>query len=696
MSSQAKEKASSQTQARLNSVKAWVAKIKRDKKKHERAFTQMREDMDFVGGLQWKDQENLTDEERYIANLTIQMVNQKIASLYARNPKVDFTTRERMHYMVWDERLESLASAIMAAKATGGQDPASMAVILDYENGRRFKELLQNLGKTLKILYKYQCDQVEPSFKVQMKQLVCRTVVCGVSYVRTSFLREYVEQDLTTTKTDVSVPSRIKMAQSIARSVADGDIDEDSPRLEELRLLLNSLKASAQSPSENVKCNMERLDFDFPSATSIIPDEHCTNLKGFINANHVTQEYTMRLSEANAFFETDMDVSTVTHTTEDGKEVPLSEVVGSAKTDTEQDPVIYVWEVCDKRTKTSFYLTEGWPDYLSEPQPVEPATRYFWPWRTLLFNHIENDLGCKVSIFPPSDVRLGRFQQKELNRQREALRTHRKNNAPKTGVRKGVLSEMDKDNLMSADDCSCIELEGLASGEKVNDVLQKIAPAPIDPAVYDSSAVMQDFQGSTGVSELNLGISHPQHSKKGQTATQSAIEEQSRMTKSSSNVDDLDDLQSELAQDGGEKLLYEMSPENVKEIVGAGAVWPLLNRGEFAKWLFLEVEAASSGRPNKALETANFRELAPLLMQSGANPFFMIREGIKRLDDKLDPVDAYPLLPTQNVPPGQPVAPGTAAPGAQALPQSTPPQGQESGSPMLTNGQGQPQVVPQE
>jgi hypothetical protein len=55
----------------------------------------------------------------------------------------------------------------------------------------------------------------------------------------------------------------------------------------------------------------------------------------------------------------------------------------------------------------------------------------------------------------------------------------------------------------------------------------------------------------------------------------------------------------------------------------------------------LEIEAGSSGRPNKAADIAAFERLAPLLIQiPGIDPTWLAKEAIKRMDDGLDLTEA--------------------------------------------------------
>jgi hypothetical protein len=253
--------------------------------------------------------------------------------------------------------------------------------------------------------------------------------------------------------------------------------------------------------------------------------------------------------------------------------------------------------------------------------------------------------------------------QKEWNRSRFALRAQRRANAPKYIARHGLLTEQDKDALDSADENEVVELQGIPSDMEPSKFILPMAHQPIDPLAYDTKPLEEDIMLATRAQEANMGPAKPNV-----TATVGTIAEQSRITVAASNIDDLDAVLSSLARMGGELLLREMSIETVHRVVGEGTVWPMQNKEDFLNEIYLEVEAASSGRPNKALEIANFERLVPYLIQMGANPMFLIKEAVKRLDDRLDVAEAFPIpLPMM---PMQPSGPGAQQ--SQANPQSSP------------------------
>ena len=101
-----------------------------------------------------------------------------------------------------------------------------------------------------------------------------------------------------------------------------------------------------------------------------------------------------------------------------------------------------------------------------------------------------------------------------------------------------------------------------------------------------------------------------------------------------SNVDDLDDMLSELARSTGQLMLLELTPETVTKIVGPGSIWPEFSREQVAEELFLEVRVGSSGRPNKAAELANLERAAPTILQiPGISPVWFAKQVLERLDE---------------------------------------------------------------
>lgn len=683
----AKQTASAKTPAQLDAersehalVKQWTEKIKNAKKLRAQDHQRMLDNMEFAAGYQWVGQDSLSGSQ-YVSNITLRNISQKVSTLYARDPQAVPRRRERMNYQLWDEKMESLQQAFQAVMMAQQQSqmlsqaagqplqipppPEAIALMQDYQQGRQWEEQLDKVAKTMKILYHYQMDEQTPSFKEQLKQLVAYVCTCGVGFARMSFTRNN-SSPIGTTSTIGTLSDRVKRIRALAEQSERENMDGSNPVHEQIRMLANSLVGGIESNEQGDV--QEKIIWDFPSPLSIIVDPACKALMEFIGAKWIVQEYVVPVTTINDYFELRGD-NAITETSDmkrydsSGKEQPAEEGANNdgGTVDKTAKPLACLWEVFDLRNKSRFFLVDGYKCYVQAPDEGEPLckTRAFYPIHSLTFNRIVSEPGCKASIYPPSDVDLMRPMQKEWNRSRQELRGQRKANAPMYCVPKNVLTTADIEKIQSAQPNAVIELGGVPPGTDLKTVIQPFPVREIDPALYDTAPLLQDVNLTIGNQAADLG-----QQQKGDTATGQQISEQSRMTTTSSNVDDLDGFLSRMARQGGEILLREMSPDTVKRIVGRGAVWPGPNeREDFLNSLYLETEAASSGRPNKAIELANWRQIAPVLQASGASPAYIVRESIKRLDDRAEPAEAFPLVPTQ---PNQPPPANGPQPSSQA------------------------------
>jgi len=645
-------------------VKKWTGKINGAKDKFKDDFDRMRTDMEFCGGIQWPQQDKV-DDQRYRANMVVREINQSVASMFARNPKAVAQRKQRLDYEFWDGTVEQLQMAAMSLM----QQPTPMAMMIleDHRNYLVEKALLDRIAQSLEKEYQVQWDRQEIDLKLQHKQLVRRVKVTGVGYVRLSFKRED-RKSLPTTGVNDTVIDRAERIYQLVDDKNKGKWDKDDSKMELLKSLMSSVQYSMSNPQDMQQVN-EALVWDFPPSTSVIVDPACKMLKGFVGANWLAIEYPLDLDDAKAIFnKPDLTIGQDGAKTYDdkGKEIP-----GSPSAKEEKSTKVMVWEVLDKKNRQRFFLCDGYKDYLLEPEELRPCVQGFWPIRALTFNDNETEPGLKTSIYPESDVRLMMSAQVSINSAREALRKHRRFNRPKYYAPAGVLKDEDKDRLKNPPDGALIELQGIPPGSDPNKVLAAAQVFPIDIPVYDTGVNERDIQKSTTTSQPPLELLQPRT-----TATSAQLAAQQNVQTASSDVDDLDEMLSWEARTGGEMMFREMSKPTVQKDVGRGAPWPESQqmRDQFCDRIFLDVQAASSGRPNKGLEISNFREIAPLLIQTGANPQFIIREAVKRLDDRLDPTDAFPL-------PGMLPAPSNGSGSAGKAPSPNQPPNQTAGPP---------------
>lgn len=592
-------------------VKSLIQKVERAKKHWKKSFDRMKEDTDFYMGKQWSSSDT---DDRYVANIVQRHVGQRVSALYAKNPKFVAKRRETLDFAAWEGDMSSFQSIQMSMQnsmATGQpMDPTMIQTLQDAQQGFERRRMMDKLAKTLEIVAHYQLQEQQPSFKGQMKQLVRRTCVNGIGYVKIGYQRT-MEKRPEDVERITDITEQMTTLERLGADKQDEKFSEDHAKMEQLRLLLASIQAK-----QDVIVR-EGIVFDFPMSNSIIVDPKCRQMSGFVGADWIAQEFILDLDEVKEVYKVDL-----------GKEFTAYEDNGEGDDKCEKATV---WEIYSKKDGLCYVVCDGYHDFLKEPEAPVLDLERFWPFFPLIFNEVDSD----KDVIPPSDVRLLMPVQKEYNRARQALREHRFANRPLYATYEGALSEKDISNLQSHPANAVIKLQNLSPGQAVNSILQPVQHAPVDASLYDTSMLLDDMMRVVGSQEANLG------GASGSTATEVSVAEGSRMSSLSSNVDDLEDFLGELARATGQVLLVQMDQQTVMKIAGPGAVWPQLTASEVAQELMLEVEAGSNGRPNKAIQIQNFERIAPILLQiPGMNPEFMAKEALKRMDDGMDITDA--------------------------------------------------------
>lgn len=631
--------------ARKAHVAQWLDRIRHAEKYHEKAFDRMREDMDlaYMGANgEWVAAGN------YTSNIIQRQINVSVAALYAKNPRALAKRRQRLEFKLWDGKVETLmASQQMAAVG----DPNAMALMMEVAEVQNRVNMLDRIGKTVECLFHYFLDEQQPRFKLLAKQAVRRAKVTGVAYVKLGFQRILeARPEVSAQINDVS--NQIAALERMLADLADGEIADDAPDMEQLRVQLAALQ------EQEMLIAREGPVFTFPRSTAIVPDPAVRQLNGFVGARWVAEKFLFKNDEVKDLYKVDLGKNYSEHKPEDLSKFERYFESVDTKEGGAPRGFCAVYEVYDKLSGTTFTMADGYPDYLVEPKRPDVPIERFWPYFTLTFNDPEHE----SEVFPISDVRLMRDPQEEYNRSRQGLREQRRANRPKYAARRGALDEADIDQLKSHPSNAILQLNGLVPGDDVNKLIQRFQPVPIDPALYDVNPAFEDVLRVVGTSEsAAFGAAGSE------TATGEAIAESSRMSTQSSNVDDLDEMLTDIARATGQLMLMELSAETAVEIAGPGAVWPELSREEIAKEVHLEVKAGSSGRPNRAAELANLERAAPWLVQiPGVSPSWMGRYAVERLDDGIDLeeaiVEGLPSIQAMNTASGRPAQEGGGDP----------------------------------
>ena len=514
----------------------------------------------------------------------------------------------------------------------------AQGVVADYQQGMQHRQQLAKFGRTLEILFQHFTDEQKPvNFKVGMKKLVRRACTTGVGYIELGIQRETGPRPgLNEQLADVR--ARLDHMQNLAKQRAEGDFSKDDAEMAELEASVASLQAEPEIVLR------EGLIFDFPRSTKVIPDRLCESLVGFEGARHLTIEYLYTSDEVEELFDVRLDGKFIGYDASgrgDESDEPSpnrvqDEDVGSMPSDKAGKGLVCVWKHYDKPSGLCTFVADGYDGFLRPPAAPDVFVDDFWPVYALTFNDVESE----DDLFPPSDVALMLSMQEEFNRAREGQREHRQAARPRAGYAKGALDEEDAKKMATAPAFSAIPLN-VGPGQKPSELIDWFKIPGVDPNLYETAMLFNDMQMVVGSSQAGLGATSKA------TATGDAIAANASASADGSSVDDLDNLLSCVARAAGQIMMREIKQEQAIRIAGPGAYWPQQPEVDIADQIYLDVAAASTGKPNQAVEINNWKTMLPFLIQMpDISKAWLAKETIRRLDDDADLTEAI----AENVP----------------------------------------------
>ncbi|MBN9348253.1 MAG: hypothetical protein J0I48_18995, partial [Devosia sp.] len=293
--------------ARAAGVRKWQDKVTRARSYWDKGvFDRMRLDMRMARGDQWGDAadpnktgftipdiHNDDPGARYVANVILRHIHSRTASIYGKNPKFVARRNKRLTSTVWDGNFQSLQQAVqtLTTAAQNPTDPSALgaaveakALIADAQATMQMNQQLDRIAQTLEILFEHEINEQPIPFKVQMKATVRRALTASVGYVKIGYdrvmgLRPEVERELT----DMS--QKLATLQRLAADVADGEVDTGSAEMDQLKSMMEDMRKDGEIVLR------EGLSFTFPNSTALIMDTAVQQLRGFVGAEWVAEEY---------------------------------------------------------------------------------------------------------------------------------------------------------------------------------------------------------------------------------------------------------------------------------------------------------------------------------------------------------------------------------------------------------------------
>jgi len=434
------------------------------------------------------------------------------------------------------------------------------------------------------------------------------------------------------------------------------------------------------------------LALDFVRGEDVQVSLDVSEISDYLDANWVANQMFVEKGDVRVMFERltqdDMQEAKIYYqrkvnnepgaTTGDLTDRDAEKFTQSTETQGDEVPFVRVIEFWDKRDNHIKTMVDGVERWAREPYQPANATSRFYPYFLIALFEVDGDR------HPQSlSGRLAKLQD-EYASARSAGRLARSRSIPGTIFDSGTIEPGDIRKIEAAVEQEYVGVRPIAGG-KLSD---SFAPKPVgryDPRIYDTGPSVRDMERVSGVQEA---LSQAGGQK---TATEANIEQQGFASRTGADRDTQEDMLNDLAQYTAELAIQALPYEYVKKIAGELAFWPEdLDFEDVVTHINLDIEAGSTGAPNKEQERQSWSVIMPLLRETmviiqqaqatGNLPLAealteLLEETMQRMGDRTNLDRFLPKLaatPTGAVPIGDTGAQATPQAGGAQAPTGTP------------------------
>lgn len=586
----------------------------------------------YVRGTQGLDDEYQRDPDEVSANLILGVVQTLVPLYYAKDPEIDVSPEEQ---------------------------------VLDQSYAA-----LDTFCRTLQIVLNRQFVR-DARLKKRITRAIPSAMTNAVAWLKVSYQRDYWQDPIIINRI-ADAQDNLKRIQSLQASAERGE--DDDAKAAELEQQVAALQEQVEVLIE------EGLVVDFVADPDIlILDDGLTTFSEYGQAEAIAHQIVMTVDK----FEDTFGKKPTGTKYGDKREARKGDPIQAGKK-RERKQFVRVFEIWDRRSQTIYTMEYGASEWAREPYRPQRLGRRWYPFFALYWNEVDGQ------FYPLPDVESWTGLQDEYIRMRTQQAKARLENRNRTAYRKGgALTDRDVQNLANAPGGAWVGVETTGSNAPLAGEIATVPAAPMDPAVYDATPILRDLEQISGASDASRSSV-----SKVKTATEAEIQNMGMQSRTAYRQDTIEDLLSDMAEYAAQILLQELDEQQVERMAGAGYVWPTMPRDEIFDLVSVKIKGGSTGKPNRHQEREQWVQLAPqllefidkvlMLRQQGLDAqaegiIEMLKETMRRFDERIDidkyfpPLPAPPMLPMGPPMPGDPMGVPPPDMGAQPPDAFTPP-----------------------
>lgn len=324
---------------------------------------------------------------------------------------------------------------------------------------------------------------------------------------------------------------------------------------------------------------------------------------------------------------------------------------------------VMCWEIWDRDTGHVLTALEGVKRWV-KPAWQPDATTRFYPFFLYTTSEVDGQrhpqsLTTRVSKLVDQYNQIGSDEA-----------THRRRAIPKILFLKGQVDAATMTRINAGERGEYVGVETTQPNAELSRLFYALQYPALDPALYDRNRIIAEIERVFGVQEALAGSVSV-----AKTATEAEIQQGGFQARTGGRRDMLEGAFLQLAIYTAEVARAHLTAEEVQEIAGPDALWPLYEGPEdLGRMVRIDIRAGSSGKPNTSAEREAWAQQLPMLqaaiMQIGqlrnSNPRDiadclekLLQITAERSGDRIDvdgltPKPGPPPAPMPIAAPGQP------------------------------------------
>jgi hypothetical protein len=643
-------------QAELDDVRHWTNEYKTARAFDKAARIQYARDRKYAAGL--ADPNWASD-----ANLIGAFIDILVSFLFAQNPDVSVRPAQKVDAQPDDMMTKFAATLELVVSELWKQGKLKKA-------GKKWVRAALTVGmgwiKATFLTQQNPAPQIEQSLSTYVDQLA-----------RIDAAKEALEEGETNDNLDqqkLAIEDSIKGLEARKQKQKRYGQMCDFVRSEDIQVSLDVSDITDYPDADWVSCDMYVRSDTLPARFKDLDEDDIKEAAKYYQRNVALRGD----GEEQVLGDNAQDVGQYTQTIPDGQGLTPS---GSGKVPSFAK-IIEIWDRKNQLVRT---IVDGVKTWAVDPYPPPQATERFYPFFGLYFYPVDGQR------HPQSLPWRLRKLQDEYSGTRSAQVLTRQRSVPGVMVNAGSLPPDELKKVTDGVHGEYIPLQGVANTPVQNMFAAKPQPT-YNPQLYDVEPTVSDMERISGVQEaLSQGAAGANEPK---TATEASIQHQGFQSRTGNDRDNLEENLDDLATYTAECSIQECPVSWVNRVCGPNAFWlgpndqpqptPDPVTGELSQpqptqgmdvedlltMVEVDIDAGTTGKPNSAADKANWSTILPLLEKSliqirqaqVADPGLadalirVLRETLKRMDDRLD-IDEF-------IPKGQPTPPPPPPPPA--------------------------------